>query len=86
MPLIAAFLITAVLGAATGWVMRKYQPGPVPMDLFWSLTVGAIGALVIAGLGAWIGLYPMGGLMTYPSAITGAVIALYIYNIVITEE
>ena len=84
--MLIAIIITVILGAITGVVIRHMQPGPKPMDLFWSLTVGAVGALGVAALGAWIGLYEIQEFMTYPSAVTGAVIALIVYNIVIADE
>ena len=86
MSMIVALLITAALGAATGMFMVRVMPGGLPNDLFWSVSGGVLGALAIAGLGAWIGLYTLGDLMTYPSAITGAIMGVFVYNIIIAKE
>lgn len=77
---------TAIIGIFIGLGMRYYQPGPKPMELHWTIVTGILGAVGIAFLGAWIGLFSLGDFMYYASAPIGAVITLLIYNIIIADE
>ena len=84
--LIAHLVAMVVIGAAMGLLTRYFQPGPMPMDMSWSMVTGVIGAALISLLGVQIGLYEIGDFMFYASAPTGSLIALIIYNIIITKE
>ena len=78
--------LTLVMGGGLGVLARQFNPARQPMTLPWSIISGAVGALAIAGLGAWIGLFGLGDFMYFASAATGAVIGLLSYNIAIAKE
>lgn len=78
--------LVVAIGGGIGIWLRKLQPGPEPMDLSWSITIGVLGALVVALFGVWTSMYPIGGVLYYTSSPVGALIALLVYNIVITKE
>ena len=84
--LIVHLVALAIIGTLMGLITRHMQPGPEPMDISWSIVSGIIGAAVVSLLGAQIGLYDIGDFMYYASAPTGSIIALIIYNIIITKE
>lgn len=84
--LIVHVLALVVIGAGMGVWIRKLQPGPEPMALSWSIVSGVIGAWIVSLLAGWVGMFPIGGVLYYTSAPIGSIMALMVYNIIITKE
>ena len=84
--LILHLVLLVAIGAAMGLITRYYHPGPTPLDAIWSIISGVIGAAIVTLLGAYIGLYDLGGFMYYATAPTGALIGVMVYAVIITKE
>lgn len=83
--LILHLVLLVAIGAAMGLITRYYHPGPTPLDAIWSIISGVIGAAIVTLLGAYIGLYDLGGFMYYATAPTGALIGVMVYAVIICQ-
>jgi uncharacterized membrane protein YeaQ/YmgE (transglycosylase-associated protein family) len=70
-----------IFGFFVGLVARFIMPGRDSMGFIATSLLGIIGSFVGAYIGQTLGLYPQGSPVGFLMATLGAVIVLFIYNI-----
>jgi uncharacterized membrane protein YeaQ/YmgE (transglycosylase-associated protein family) len=71
-----------VIGFLVGIVAKFLMPGRDPGGFFVTAILGIVGALVATFLGQAMGIYAAGQSAGFIGAVIGAVVVLFIYNLV----
>jgi uncharacterized membrane protein YeaQ/YmgE (transglycosylase-associated protein family) len=75
-------LWTVLLGLAAGIIAKFIYPGRENMSWLWTIILGIAGSFVATYLGKLIGIYKPGETAGFIGAIAGALILLFIYNLI----
>jgi uncharacterized membrane protein YeaQ/YmgE (transglycosylase-associated protein family) len=75
-------LWTIILGFIVGVIARFIYPGRQRMGWILTILLGIGGAFVATYLGQWLHIYRAGETAGFIGAIIGALIILFIYNLV----
>ena len=71
-----------VIGFIVGIVAKFLMPGRDPGGFFITAILGIVGALVATFLGQALGIYAAGQAAGFIASVIGALIVLFIYNMV----
>ena len=74
-------LWTIVLGLLAGIIAKFIYPGRKNMSWLWTIVLGVAGSFVATYLGKLVGIYKPGQTAGFIGAIVGALILLFIYNL-----
>jgi uncharacterized membrane protein YeaQ/YmgE (transglycosylase-associated protein family) len=77
-----SLLGTIFVGLIVGLIARALKPGDDSMGWIMTIVLGIIGSLLAGFAGSAMGLYPEGSSAGWIASIIGAVVVLFIYNMV----
>ena len=72
-----------IIGFLVGLVARFLMPGRDPAGFIVTALLGIVGAVLASFLGQAMGLYAAGQAAGFIGAVIGAIIVLFIYNLVV---
>jgi len=76
-------LISAiVIGFIAGLIARAIHPGDDKAGFIVTTALGIVGALVATYGGQLLGLYPKGASAGFIASVIGAIVVLFIYNMI----
>ena len=76
-------LISAiVIGLIAGLIARAIHPGDDKAGFIVTTALGIVGSLVATYGGQLLGLYPKGASAGFIASVVGAIIVLFIYNMI----
>jgi uncharacterized membrane protein YeaQ/YmgE (transglycosylase-associated protein family) len=76
-------LISAlVIGFIAGLIARAIHPGDDKAGFIVTTALGIVGSLVATYGGQLLGLYPKGASASFIASVVGAIIVLFIYNMI----
>lgn len=75
-------LWTIILGFIVGVIAKFIYPGRQNMGWIWTIILGVAGAFVATYLGKLLGIYQPGQAAGFIGAVVGALILLFIYNLI----
>jgi len=73
---------TIILGLLAGIIAKFIYPGRENMNWLWTIVLGIAGSFVATYLGKLAGIYKPGETAGFIGAIVGALILLFIYNLI----
>jgi len=73
---------TILLGLAAGIVAKLIYPGKENMNWIWTIILGIAGSFVGTYLGKMVGIYQPGETAGFIGAVVGALILLFVYNLI----
>ncbi len=71
-----------IIGFFAGLIARAIHPGDDKAGFIVTVVLGIVGSLVATYGGRMIGLYPEGSSAGFIASVIGAIIVLFIYNMV----
>ena len=74
-------LWTILLGLAAGIIAKFIYPGKENMGWIWTIVLGVAGSFVATYLGKALKIYQPGEAAGFIGAIVGALILLFVYNL-----
>lgn len=77
-----SILGTIFVGLIVGLIARALKPGDDSMGWIMTIVLGIVGSFLASYAGYAMGLYPEGSTAGWIASIIGAVIVLFIYNMV----
>lgn len=77
-----SILGTLLVGLIVGLIARALKPGDDSMGWIMTIVLGIAGSFLASYAGMAMGLYPEGSSAGWIASIIGAVIVLFIYNLV----
>jgi uncharacterized membrane protein YeaQ/YmgE (transglycosylase-associated protein family) len=77
-----SILWAIIIGFIVGVVAKFLMPGRDPGGFFITAILGIVGALVATFLGQALGLYAAGQAAGFIASVIGAMIVLFIYNLI----
>ena len=77
-----AFLGTVFVGLIVGLIARAIKPGDDKMGWIMTIILGVLGALLAGYVGRAMGLYQAGEPVGWIASIIGAIVLLFIYDVV----
>ena len=77
-----SLLGTLFIGLIVGLIARALKPGDDSMGWIMTIVLGIVGSFLASYAGYAMGLYPEGSSAGWIASIIGAVIVLFIYNMV----
>lgn len=77
-----SILGTLFVGLIVGLIARALKPGNDSMGWIMTIVLGIVGSFLASYAGVAMGLYPEGSAAGWIASIIGAVIVLFIYNLV----
>lgn len=77
-----SILGTLFVGLIVGLIARALKPGDDSMGWILTIVLGIVGSFLASYAGYAMGLYPEGSSAGWIASIIGAVIVLFIYNMV----
>lgn len=77
-----SLLGTLLVGLIVGLIARALKPGDDSMGWIMTIVLGIVGSFLASYAGVAMGLYPEGSSAGWIASIIGAVIVLFIYNLV----
>lgn len=77
-----SILGTLLVGLIVGLIARALKPGDDSMGWIMTIVLGIVGSFLASYAGVAIGLYPEGSSAGWIASIIGAVVVLFIYNLV----
>ena len=75
-------LYTLLIGLVIGAVAKFLMPGKDPGGFIITALLGVVGAVVATFLGQALGLYTAGQSAGFIASVIGAIVVLFIYNMV----
>ncbi|RYY80857.1 MAG: GlsB/YeaQ/YmgE family stress response membrane protein [Moraxellaceae bacterium] len=75
-----------IIGFFAGLIARAIHPGNDKAGFIVTTVLGVIGALVATYLGRWLGWYADGEAAGFIMSVVGAVIVLFIYNLIMRSR
>ena len=73
---------TLIVGLVVGLIARAIKPGDDEMGWVMTMLLGIVGSFLASYAGYAMGLYPEGSSAGWIASIIGAVVVLFIYNLV----
>jgi len=73
---------TILVGLAAGILAKFIYPGKENMGWIWTIILGIAGSFVATYLGKMVGIYQPGEAAGFIGAIVGALILLFVYNLI----
>jgi len=73
---------TLLVGLIVGLIARAIKPGDDSMGWLMTIVLGIVGSFLASWAGYAMGLYPQGSSAGWIASIIGAVIVLFLYNLV----
>lgn len=77
-----AFLGTVFVGLIVGLIARAIKPGDDKMGWIMTIILGVLGALLAGYVGRAMGFYQAGEPVGWIASIIGAIVLLFIYDVV----
>lgn len=77
-----AFLGTVFVGLIVGLIARAIKPGDDKMGWIMTILLGVLGALLAGYVGRAMGFYQAGEPVGWIASIIGAIVLLFIYDVV----
>lgn len=77
-----SLLGTLIVGLVVGLIARAIKPGDDDMGWVMTMLLGIVGSFLASYAGYAMGLYPEGSSAGWIASIIGAVVVLFIYNLV----
>lgn len=71
-----------IIGFIAGLIARAIHPGDDKLGIVMTTVLGIIGALLATYGGRLLGLYPEGSSAGFIASVVGAIVVLFIYNLV----
>lgn len=71
-----------VIGFIAGLIARAIHPGNDKLGFIMTTVLGIVGALLATYGGRLLGLYPEGSSAGFIASVVGAIVVLFIYNMV----
>mgnify|MGYP003412127804 CR=1 FL=1 len=71
-----------VIGFIAGLIARAIHPGDDKLGFIMTTVLGIVGALLATYGGRLLGLYPEGSSAGFIASVVGAIVVLFIYNMV----
>ncbi len=75
-------LWTIIVGFIVGVIAKFIYPGRQNMGWIWTIILGVAGAFVATYLGKLLGIYQPGQAAGFIGAVIGALVLLFIYNLI----
>ncbi|MBF6631945.1 MAG: GlsB/YeaQ/YmgE family stress response membrane protein [Comamonas sp.] len=73
---------TLIVGLVVGLIARAIKPGDDDMGWVMTILLGIVGSFLASYAGYAMGLYPEGSSAGWIASVIGAVVVLFIYNLV----
>ena len=73
---------TIVIGLIVGLIARFLKPGDDSMGWIMTIVLGVVGSMLASYAGAAMGWYPAGSSAGWIASILGAIVLLFLYNLV----
>ena len=77
-----SLLGTLLVGFVVGLIARALKPGDDSMGWIMTILLGVVGSMLASYAGAAMGWYPAGSSAGWFASIIGAVVLLFLYNLV----
>lgn len=77
-----SILVTLIVGLIVGLIARAIKPGNDSMGWIMTIVLGIVGSFLASYIGVAMGWYPEGSTAGWIASVIGAVIVLFIYNMV----
>ena len=77
-----ALLGTLLVGLVVGLIARALKPGDDDMGWIMTIVLGVVGSFLASYAGQAIGFYPPGSSAGWIASIIGAIVVLFLYNLV----
>ncbi|AMW80273.1 transglycosylase [Acinetobacter sp. TGL-Y2] len=71
-----------VIGFIAGLIARAIHPGDDKLGFIMTTVLGIVGALLATYGGRLLGLYPEGSSAGFIASVIGAIVVLFIYNMI----
>ena len=71
-----------VIGFIVGLIAKFLMPGRDPGGFIVTTLLGIVGAVVASWLGQALGIYPEGQAAGFIASVIGAIIVLFVYNLI----
>lgn len=75
-------IVTIVVGFIVGLIARAIMPGNQSMGFIMTTVLGIVGSLVAGYGGAAMGLYPQGSSAGWIASVLGAIVLLFVVEMV----
>ena len=79
-------IVTIVVGFIVGLLARAIMPGDQKMGLIMTTLLGIAGSVVASYGGVALGMYPEGSTAGWIASIVGAIVLLFIYQLVMKKK
>ena len=77
-----SLIVAIVIGFVAGLIARAIHPGEDKAGFFVTAALGIAGSLLATYGGRFLGLYPEGSSAGFIASIIGAIIILFLYNLI----
>ena len=77
-----ALLGTLLVGLIVGLIARALKPGDDDMGWIITIVLGIVGSFLASYAGQAMGLYPPGSSAGWIASIIGAIVVLFLYNLI----
>ena len=77
-----SLLGTLLVGFIVGLIARALKPGDDGMGWIMTIVLGVVGSMLASYAGAAMGWYPAGSSAGWIASIIGAIVLLFLYNLV----
>lgn len=77
-----ALLGTLLVGLIVGLIARALKPGDDEMGWVMTIVLGIVGSFLASYAGQAMGLYPPGSSAGWIASIIGAIVVLFLYNLI----
>lgn len=77
-----ALLGTLLVGLVVGLIARALKPGDDDMGWIMTVVLGVVGSFLASYAGQTMGFYPPGSSAGWIASIIGAIVVLFLYNLV----
>lgn len=79
-------IVTIVVGFIVGLIARAIMPGNQSMGFIMTTVLGIVGSLVAGYGGAAMGLYPQGSSAGWIASVLGAIVLLFVVEMVTKKK
>lgn len=77
-----SILGTLFVGLIVGLIARALKPGDDSMGWIMTIVLGIVGSFLASYAGVAMGLYPEGSSAGWIASVIGAIVVLFVYNLV----
>mgnify|MGYP000869525883 FL=1 len=81
-----SFIWMIIVGLVAGLLARAIKPGSDPMGWIMTIVLGIVGAMVGGFLAGLIGIDADGGFTGLIFSVIGAIILLFLYEMIVTKR